>query len=164
MSIKNQQLSHQKKAKTEKEKPATAEGGEPSVEAKDGDAKADPKIKNLTGPQLEGLKKLQTKNAEITRDARALLARLDPAEVTENVPPFMVTKFNEGFSSFQQSAAATDLAITMGKCNLKALRAETAEVMKLFKPLSSQLETAVEAAEEHLGIEAPPADAIIAGA
>ena len=110
------------------------------------------------------MKKLQTKNAEITKDAQALLARLDPAGVTENVPPFMVTKFNEAFSSFQQSTAATDLAITMGKCNLKALRAETAEVMKLFKPLSSQLDTAIDAAEEHLGIEAPSADAINAGA
>ena len=110
------------------------------------------------------MKKLQTKNAEIIKEAQALLARLDPAGVTENAPPFMVTKFNEAFSSFQQSAAATDLTITMGKCNLKTIRAETAEVTKLLKPFSSQLNAAIEAAEEHLGIEAPSADAINAGA
>ena len=81
----------------------------------------------------------------------ALTDRLGVAAAAQHVPAFTQEKFNTALSALVHTTASITLALEMEKYNVKVLRENVATAMTDLNPISTSLETTIEAAEEHLG-------------
>ena len=148
-----------------KVKPAKRARTAPKTAAAAGVEGGDPKIKPLSEAQKIALNTLKEKTDKMNQEGDALTKRLGSHGVVHHVPGFVVQKFETALSALVAAKASTDLAVELGSCNLQSLRQEVATAMKDLKTQTLLLENAIEAAEEHLGVqEEPSAAAVAAGA